>query len=79
MLSAFLSRDLLEAARRLVPVHPPCGEPESFSNLWLLSAEAFAAMEKGEVSLDVRSWENEPDTSLAQSVRSLLLVSLCWY
>lgn len=75
MLSAFLSRDLLDAARRSVFANPPSGESENLNNLWLLSREASAAMQKGEVSLAVRSWKKEPDKSRAQSVCSLLLVS----
>ena len=67
MLGAFLSRELLEVVRSTFS-GPRHKQSERFDNIWLLSTQAFGAMQKGEVFCTAQSWENHPDTTRLQTV-----------
>lgn len=67
MLAAFLSRKLLGVIRSTFSgsLHE---RSEGIDNIWLLSTQAFGAMQKGEVFFTVQSWQNHPDTTRLQTV-----------
>lgn len=67
MLGAFLSKELLEAVRSIFS-GPGHKQLEGIDNIWLLSTQAFDAMQNGEVFFTVQSWANNPDTTRSQTV-----------
>lgn len=66
MLAAFISPQTLDCLRSMFTV-PHDKVAERLDNLWLLSAQAFDAVKKGEAFFTVQSWADHPDTSKMQT------------